>query len=335
MSESSANSLREANNVAEANALHLAAIKAEASEATSDFDALENAATRAQQAMSDQSALDAMNAANAVLKDRLSTTEEIAAAQETLQSAALDYNLGQMSRTNGMEMGVLNVAGNEDLRAATMDWQSLNSILEQSVPGFKDITDENERLSLALAHTSDEAQRAAIEIQQVLNANDSLSSSRTVDYGAGDIGNFNEREDITQQLENTGLSAEESLQLLVTVDDSSYETMTQDIQTVMEHLNGGEPFDVALKAIMDEQETEDYIKAQLDAYEPTDEDIDAKQEVLDWFNRMPISITKTVKSSIYNYETGGNAGIEIIRNDGLDSGVQYLKKFDTDNVKLC
>ena len=67
----------------------------------------------------------------------------------------------------------------------------------------------------------------------------------------------------------------------------------------------------------------------------TDEDIDAKQEVLDWFNRMPISITKTVKSSIYNYETGGNAGIEIIRNDGLDSGVQYLKKFDTDNVKLC
>lgn len=82
---------------------------------------MENAATRAQQAMSDQSALDAMNAANAILKDRLSTTEEIAAAQETLQSAALDYNLDQMSRTNGMEMGVLNVAGNEDLRAATMD----------------------------------------------------------------------------------------------------------------------------------------------------------------------------------------------------------------------
>jgi hypothetical protein len=121
--------------------------------------------------MSDQSALDAMNAANAVLRDRLSTEEEIAAAQDTLQSAALDYNLDQMSRTNGMEMGVLNVAGNEDLRAATMDWQSLNSILEQSVPGFKDITDENERLSLALAHTSDEAQKAAIEIQQVLNAN--------------------------------------------------------------------------------------------------------------------------------------------------------------------
>jgi hypothetical protein len=71
--------------------------------------------------MSDQSALDAMNAANAVLRDRLSTTEEIAAAQETLQGAALDYNLSQLSRTNGMEMGVLGVAGDKDLHAATMD----------------------------------------------------------------------------------------------------------------------------------------------------------------------------------------------------------------------
>ena len=145
------------------------------------------------------------------------------------------------------------------------------------MPGFRDITDENERLSLALAHTTDEAQRAAIEIQQVLNANDALSSSRTVDYGAGDIGNFNEREDIVQQLENTGLSAEQSLQLLVAVDDSSYETMTQDIQTVMEHLNNGEPFDVAVKAIMDEQETEDYVRSQLAEYKPTDEDVDVDE----------------------------------------------------------
>lgn len=63
------------------------------------------------------------------------------------------------------------------------------------------------------------------------------------------------------------------MQLLVTVDDSSYETMTQDIQTVMKHLNNGEPFEVALKAIMDEQETEEYVKSQLAAYQPTDEDV--------------------------------------------------------------
>lgn len=263
-----ANSLREAGNAAEADALHLAAVKAEASGVTSDFDALEDAATRAQQAMSDQSALDTMEKANAILKDRLSTTEEIAAAQTALQGAALDYNLSQMSRTNGMEMGVLGIVGDKDLRAATMDWQSLKDILDQSVPGFAEITDENEKLALALSHTSDEAQRAAIEIQQILNANENLNGS------ARDTGGIlGQRDSIVRDLENTGLNAEESLQLLVTVDDSSYETMTQDIQTVMKHLNNGEPFEVALKAIMDEQETEEYVKSQLAAYQPTDEDV--------------------------------------------------------------
>ena len=319
-----ADSLRELDKIEEANAVHLAAIRTETKGTADSFNELENALDAANQSMSDQSALDAMNAANAVLRDRLSTEEEIADAQNALQSAALDYNLNQISRTNGMEMGVLNVAGNEDLRAATMDWQSLNSILEQSVPGFKEITDENERLSLALAHTSDEAQRAAIEIQQVLNANSSLSSSRTVDYGAGDIGNFNERGAIVQQLENTGLSAEESLQLLVTVDDSSYDTMTQDIQTVMEHLNGGEPFDVALKAIMDEQETEDYIKAQLAAYEPTDEDIDA-----DAFKNMASYIQEADSSA---FEEGGmleDVSPEIQNNaEALEDLVEGILRYD-------
>lgn len=87
--------------VEEANAVHLAAIRAEASGAAVDFNNLEDAVTRAQQAMSDQSALEVMNAANAVLEDRLSTEEEIAAAQEARQNAALDYNLSQLSRTNG------------------------------------------------------------------------------------------------------------------------------------------------------------------------------------------------------------------------------------------
>lgn len=71
--------------------------------------------------MSDQSALATMEAANAVLKDRLSTTEEIAAANEAMQGAALDYNISQMSRTAGMDMGITSVGGDNDLRAATMD----------------------------------------------------------------------------------------------------------------------------------------------------------------------------------------------------------------------
>lgn len=67
----------------------------------------------------------------------------------------------------------------------------------------------------------------------------------------------------------------------------------------------------------------------------TDEDTMAKQELLDWFNRMPVSITKTIKETIYTYEISGRAGVEIIRENGLDSGMQYLKNFDVVNAKLC
>ena len=66
-----------------------------------------------------------------------------------------------------------------------------------------------------------------------------------------------------------------------------------------------------------------------------DEDINAKQELLNFFNRMPVSIIKTIKGCTYDYETGANTGIEIVRENGLDSPMQYFKKLDTANVKLC
>ena len=66
-----------------------------------------------------------------------------------------------------------------------------------------------------------------------------------------------------------------------------------------------------------------------------DEDINAKQELLNFFNRMPVSIIETIRGCVYDYETGGNTGIEIVREDGLDSPIQYFKKLETANVKLC
>ena len=116
-----ADSLRELGNEEEAEKVHLAAIRAEANGTADSFNKLEDTLNAANQSMSDQSALTTMEAANAVLKDRLSTTEEIAAANEAMQNAALDYNISQMSRTAGMDMGITSVDGNNDLRAATMD----------------------------------------------------------------------------------------------------------------------------------------------------------------------------------------------------------------------
>jgi len=66
-----------------------------------------------------------------------------------------------------------------------------------------------------------------------------------------------------------------------------------------------------------------------------EEDIQAKNELLDFFNRMPEPITDTINQVVYTYETSGHAGIEIIREDGLDSPLQHFLHFDTTNVKLC
>lgn len=54
----------------------------------------------------------------------------------------------------------------------------LEGILDQSVPGFAEITDENEKLALALSHTSDEALRATIQIEQLANANANLTEGQ-------------------------------------------------------------------------------------------------------------------------------------------------------------
>ena len=57
----------------------------------------------------------------AELEEFISKNQEAFEAKGQLMSAALDYNINQMSRTAGMDMGVTAVEGDNDLRAATMD----------------------------------------------------------------------------------------------------------------------------------------------------------------------------------------------------------------------
>lgn len=258
-----ADSLKELGNEEEAAAVHLAAVRAEVLGTAESFEKLDQAMEKAQLDSQDNMDLATMEAANAILRDRLSTTEELAAANKDLQNAALDYNLRQASKTNGWEMGILNTPGDDDIRAATMDWQSLNNILEQSVPGFAEITDENERLSLALAHTSDEAQRAAIQIQQMLNTSNILSDDQ--------------KTGITRQLESAGFSAQEALQVIASLnidEETSYNNIIPEIQDIIQRVNEDkESLSVVLQAKMDPEQIKETVKSQIATYEPKDEDI--------------------------------------------------------------
>lgn len=105
----------------QANAVHLAALRAEADGTAENFEILAQAINNANTEINNQSYLDTMNAASDILRDQLSTEEEIAAAREDMKNAALDYNLNQISQVNGSNMGILGIAGNDDLHAATAD----------------------------------------------------------------------------------------------------------------------------------------------------------------------------------------------------------------------
>ena len=317
----------------QASAVHLAALRAEAKNTAENFDILAQAINNAQTEMNNQAYLDTMNAANEVLKNQLSTEEEIATAREDMQNAALDYNLNQISQVNGSNMGILGVAGNNDLRAATADWQSLDALLKEAVPGFKDITDENERLALALSHTSDEALRAGIQIEQLLNANSSLSDARTIDYGAGDIGTVNERENITQQLQTAGFSAQESLQLLATLDkDASMEEISERIAEIQSEMElNGDDFDLALKGTLSEEDAAELTKNQISSFEAMDEDIDteAMQDLAEYIRANAEELDDFSDSVALDAEELAELSEEILRyDDALQSAQDSMEDWE-------
>ena len=96
-----ASSLKELGKEEEAAAVHLAAVRAEVLGTSESFEKLDQAMEKAQFDSQNSTDLATMEAANAILKDRLSTVEELDAANKDLQNAALDYNLRQASKTNG------------------------------------------------------------------------------------------------------------------------------------------------------------------------------------------------------------------------------------------
>lgn len=119
----------------------------------------------------------------------------------------------------------------------------------------------------------DDAQIAAVEIEQILQTN---SSIKDMGYAGQGLTADEQRDNITGALENTGLSAEQNLQLMATFDkDATYKEIMDGIAEVRQGLENGEDFDVLLKAKFDPEQIEQGVKEAINAYEPTDEDVDA------------------------------------------------------------
>ena len=117
----------------------------------------------------------------------------------------------------------------------------------------------------------DDAQIAAVQIEELLYHNDSL---KNMGYAGQGITAEEQRNNITGALENSGLSAEQSLQLMATFDeDATYAEIMKGIREVSAAVANGEDFDIVLRARMSPEQIEDAVKNAINAYEPTDEDV--------------------------------------------------------------
>ena len=120
----------------------------------------------------------------------------------------------------------------------------------------------------------DDAQIAAVQIEQLLQSN---SSIKDMGYAGQGLTADAQRDNITGALENTGLSAQQNLQLMATFDkDATYKEIMDGISEVREGLANGEDFNVLLKAKFDPEQIEQGVKEAINAYEPTDEDVDVE-----------------------------------------------------------
>jgi hypothetical protein len=109
-----------------------------------------------------------------------------------------------------------------------------------------------------------EAGKAAVEVGQLLLANEKLNTS--------------DRQDVQGELSNAGLYHEQQVQFLATLDENaSKQEILSALEKLKQNMQNDESFDVALKASIDPEQLKQHIKEQIDAYEPTDEDVDADQ----------------------------------------------------------
>ena len=264
----------------EATNIALAAARAEAQNTAEGYDALEEALTNTQKAVKEDSYLDAMNKAQEVLENQLSTIEEINAARELMLNSGGQLGMQRLADTEGQKMHVFDAqdeatrrAGTEALTEATASWESIDSYLKEIVPGYSEIADEAERLAKAQQWATTEAQKAVITTRELLLANQNLTErggaydSRNDYVTAG-------REGILDQLRNAGFTAEEQLKIVASFDDHATDKeITEGIAKIQEQLKTNPDLTLAIRAALDEDNIKQSVEKQLESYQPKDADV--------------------------------------------------------------
>ena len=212
------------------------------------------------------------------LEEQISVYEEATTAVEGLinaQGALAGIYAADLNGGDTKALGWENQAGPPDAYR-TVDTETLRQFFSQNVQGFNELYNDLEQIDFMLQYVTDDAQRADLQMQQLLRSNKNLTSQRSVDYGAGDIGTSSDYLEIAGEMQRAGFSAQEQLQLIATLDENaSREEILNAIHRVQQYMDNGDSFSLALQAGLElnPQEIENMVRSQLADYQPTDEDV--------------------------------------------------------------
>lgn len=278
-------------------------------------------------------------ARKAELESLISTLKEtVAGEQEAINAANAAMNaqgqlaginaLGLNGDNNGMQTkarGWENTEGPADA-IRTADAETLRDFFSQNVQGFE-LLDSMEQLDFMLQNVQDDAQKAAIQVQQLLESNSSLG-----EHHFGD-NTYTDSEEITRALEQTDLTAENSLQLVASLDKDASKAEIKakiaDVQAEMES-NGGD-FALALKATLDPEELEkakEQVRNSISSMEPTDSDLDKDsfQETARYFQEMAEELDDVPDEIALSSEALQNFTEAVLRyDDALQDADEHLE----------
>jgi hypothetical protein len=382
-----AQALKDAGAEEEANAIHLAILRAETRGSADDFNTLADSIENAQNSMSENANNEVIAAADKLLKTEktsaedvmrhqsmikdaqeelnnldpldagyeaekerleslISTLKEAKLAEEELVNAAkakmdstLDLGAEKVAEAEGQNMHVFQAqdaatarAGTEALTPGAMNWSSIDQYFKEISPEYAAIADEAERAAIAYEHMGTEAGKAAVEVGQLLLANENLTDNggmqTTYNANTGQVLSQYEligRQGIQTEMSDMGMDHEQQVQFLATLDENASESeIRTKLAELKQKMQDGQDFDVALKASLDPEQLDEMVKNRIDSYEPTDEDVDVDQ-----FKSMANYIHDANESA---FEEGGaleDISPEIQNNaDALEELVEGILRYD-------
>lgn len=297
-----ASAMKEAGYESEAMAIHLAVVRAEAAGTAEAFAELATTVDESRRQMEIQADVDAANASAEVLRTQNASLEQIISnesklkdaqeqlnnlspwdpAYETKKAELEEYIASLKEAATWTEeaadaahtyMGAAgDVVGSSSWvlgDSATLG--QIEAFFTQQIPEFALLT-EAQKLDYMLQYITDDAQRATVSVEQLLDANSSLSDNT-------DFQGYSSKDYIYQAFNDMGLNSEQQVKVLATLDMDASE---QEIRSRLAEINQkmseeGMTFDMALKSTMAPEDARAMTQQEFSSMQATDADVNQEE----------------------------------------------------------